>query len=104
MAKAKPASGKSVVESQMARTGPMTKVTSSMTCSNDMAAWRFFGSSAKMCDHRARAIVPRFGMAPHNGKVMKSSHDGQPRSDVSSVMTAQKPDHRKNGMAMRRWP
>ena len=82
----------------------MTKVTSSMTCSNDMAACRFFGSSAKMCDHRARAIVPRFGMAPHSGKVMKSSHDGQPRSDVSRVMTAQKPDHRKNGMAMRRWP
>src|SRR6478735_9912169 len=98
VANAKPASGKSVVESQIASTGPMTKVTSSMTCSNDIAACRFLGSVAKMCDHRARAMVPRFGIAPHNGKVMKSSHDGHPRHETSRVMTTQKPDHRKNGI------
>ena len=82
----------------------MTKVTSSITCSNDIAECRLRASWAKMCDQRARAIVPRLGMAPHSGKVMKSSHDGQPRSDVSTVMTAQNPDKRKNGIAMRRWP
>ena len=104
MAKAKPASGKSVVDSQIARTGPMTKVISSMTCSNDIAAWRLRGSSAKMCDHRARAIVPRLGIAPHSGNVMKSSHEGNPRIETRRVMTAQNPDQRKKGMAMRRWP
>jgi hypothetical protein len=82
----------------------MTKVTSSMTCSKDIAVCSLRGSWAKMCDHLARAMVPRLGMMAHRGKVMNRIHAGQPRHDAIIVRAAQKPDQMKKGTATRRCP